>query len=158
MMMRRGLTAAGLVLTAVVLVAGGRAQPARTSPTQHLCGAVDKQFIRAAALSNTELAMLGADYMKGELGPKGAIAQTTNAALSLEVTAPRDPSLKLARVLMHAMLLEYGNAIHAQWKGGNPGKHMYRSYSLANYAHQVLTDAQPTLEPQGCSVAQLLAS
>jgi hypothetical protein len=157
MMMRRGLTAAGLVLTAVVLVAGGRAQPARTSPTQHLCGAVDKQFIRAAALSNTQLAMLGHDYMAGDLGPKSAIAQADDAALAIEVTAPHDPSLKLTRVLMRGMLVEYGRAIHAQWKGGNPGKHMYRSYSLANYAHQVLTDAQPKLEPQGCSVGELLA-
>jgi hypothetical protein len=145
-------------MTAVVLVAGGRAQPARTSPTQHLCGALDKQFIRAASLSNTELALLGQDYLSGSLTAKAAIAQTGNAAIALDVTAPRDPSLKLARVLMHGMLVEYGRAIHAQWKGGNPGKHMYRSYSLANYAHQVLTDAQPLLEPQGCSVGDLLAS
>jgi hypothetical protein len=156
-MMRRGLTAAGLVMAAVVLVAGGRAQPAKTSPTRHLCGAQDKQFIRAATLSNLQLSMLGQDYVSGHLTAKDAIAQTGNAALGIKITEPRDPSLKLARVLMHGMLVEYGRAIHAQWKGGNPGKHMYRSYSLANYTHQVLTEAQPVLEPQGCSVGGLLA-
>ena len=144
-------------MTAVVLVAGGRAEPAKTSPTRHSCGAVDKQFIHAAALSNTQLAMLGQDYVSGSLTAKDAIAQTTNAALGIKITAPRDPSLKLARTLMHGMFVEYGRAIRAQWQGGNPGKHMYRSYSLANYTHQVLADAQPTLATQGCSVGDLLA-
>jgi hypothetical protein len=144
-------------MTAVVLVAGGRAQPARTSPTQHVCGALDKQFIRAASLSNTQIAMLGQDYLSGDLNAKDAIAETGNAALGIEITAPRDPSLKLARVLMHGMFVEYGRAIRAQWKGGNPGKHMYRSYSLANYAHQVLAGAQPQLQAVGCSVGDLLA-
>jgi hypothetical protein len=156
-MLRRGLTAAGLVMTAVVFVAGGRAQPAHTSPTQHSCGAVDKQFIRAAALSNTQIAILGQDYLNGDLNAREAIEQTDNAALGIKITAPHDPSLKLARVLMHGMFVEYGRAIRAQWKGGNPGKHMYRSYSLANYAHQVLATAQPMLENEGCSVGGLLA-
>jgi hypothetical protein len=144
-------------MAAVVLVAGSRAQPAKTSSTQHVCGAVDRQFVRAAALSSTELALVGQDYLSGDLPAADAISQTRNAALRLSVTAPRDPSLKLARVLMHGMLVEYGKAIRAQWKGGSPGKHMYRSYSLANYAHQVLADAEPTLQRQGCPVGDLLA-
>jgi hypothetical protein len=144
-------------MSAVVLVAGGRAQPAKPSPIQHMCGALDKQFIRAAALSNTQIAMLGQDYLSGGLNARDAISETGNAALGIRITAPTDPSLKLARVLMHGMFIEYGRAIRAQWKGGNPGKHMYRSYSLANYAHQVLTEAQPTLQSQGCSVGDLLA-
>jgi hypothetical protein len=122
-----------------------------------MCGALDRQFIRAAALSNTQLAMLGQDYLSGELNARSAISETANAALGVKLTAPDDPSLKLARVLMNGMFVEYGRAIRAKSKGRNPGRHMYRSYSLANYAHQVLADAQPTLQTQGCPVADLLA-
>jgi hypothetical protein len=144
-------------MSAVVLVAGSRAQPAKTSPIQHMCGASDRQFIRAAALSNTEIAMLGQDYLSGSLNARAAISETANAALGVKLTSPNDPSLKLARVLMNGMFVEYGRAIRVKSKGGNPGGHMYRSYSLANYAHQVLSDAQPTLQAQGCPVGDLLA-
>ena len=153
-MLRTGLTAAGLVLAAVVLVAGGRAEPAHTS---HLCSAQDKEFINAAALSTTALTLLGEDYQAGRLSPKLAIAQTRNAELGIRNTDPRDRSLTLARTLMRGMMVEYGRAVRAQWKGtGDASSHMYRSYSLANYAHEVLVDAEPALDGLGCSVAGLL--
>jgi hypothetical protein len=154
-MLWRGLTAAGLVIVAVVLVAGGRAQPAQTSTT-HFCGAQDRQFIRAAQMSNVEIVMLGQDYTAGRVAPAEAIQSARNAALRVKSTTPRDPSLKLARVLMRGMFTEYGRAIRAQWKGGDAGRHMYRSYSLANYAHQVLETAEPALAKRGCSVADML--
>jgi hypothetical protein len=141
-------------MAAVMLIAGGRAEPAAPS-TLHSCGALDRQFIRAASLSNVELTMLGQDYADG-VEPTTVIQGARNAALRVKGTSPQDPSLRLARVLMRGMLAEYGRAIHAQWKGGNPGRHMYRSYSLANYAHQVLTAAEPALTKQGCAVGDLL--
>lgn len=144
-------------MAAVVLVAGGRAQPAKTSSIAHHCGAQDRQFIHAAVLANTQIAMVGQDYVSGDIAPGDAVAQTRNAALAIRITDPRDPSLKLARTLMHSMAVEYGLALRAKWKGGNPGKHMYRSYSLANYANQVLTDARPALDAAGCSVGELLS-
>lgn len=158
-MLRKALTAAGLLLAAVVLVAGGRAEPARTA--SHSCGALDKQFLQAASLSSASIELLAQDYQSGSLSPKQAIEQTRQAAIGIRITSPRDPSLKLARVLMGAMYEEYGRALRAQWKGNeanghDAGSHMYRSYSFANYAHQVLKDAEPALEKQGCSVAALL--
>jgi hypothetical protein len=33
---------------------------------------------------------------------------------------------------------------------------MYRAYGLANFARDVLAEAQPALQPQGCDVAALL--
>ena len=153
-MLRTGLTAAGLVLAAVVLVAGGRAEPAHTS---HYCSAQDKEFIHAAALSTTALTLLGQDYQAGTLSAKQAIAQTRNAELGIRNTSPRDRSLKLARTLMRGMMVEYARAVRAQWKGtDDAGSHMFRSYSLANYGHDVLVDAEPSLERLGCSVAALL--
>jgi len=155
-MLRRGLTAAGLVIAAVVLVAGGRAEPAQ-SHAAHTCGALDRQFIKAAGLSSAAVEVLGQDLVAGDVEPADAIAQAKDAALGLEVTKPRDRSLELVRVLMRGMITEYEKAIHAQWKGkGNAGEHMYRSYSFANYAHQVLVQAQGPLEAKGCSLADLL--
>ena len=155
-MLRRGLTAAGLVVAAVALVAGGRAEPARTSGVSHVCGALDKQFIRAAAISNASVELLGHDFVVGDLSAPDALSQTREAALGIRLTEPRDPSLKLTRTLMHGMVVEYGRAIHARWKGGNASAHMYRSYSLANYAHDVLIEAEPALSHEGCSLAELL--
>jgi hypothetical protein len=155
-MLRKGLTAAGLLVAAVILVAGSRAQPAQTSTVAHTCGAQDRQFLRAAALSNTEVALLGQDFVRGELTAAEAIAQTRDAALGLQLTSPRDPTLRLARSLMRGMFVEYGRAIRAQSKGGNPGRHMYRSYSLANYAHQELAGAEVSLTRLGCPVSGLL--
>lgn len=153
-MLRTGLTAAGLALAAVVLVAGGRAEPARSA---HFCGAQDKQFLHAAALSSTTLTLLGQDYQSGAVTARQAIAQTHNAQLMIEDTSPRDPSLKMARDLMRGYMIEYQRAVRAQWKGtGDAGSHMYRSYSLANYGHQVLVEAAPALDKLGCSVEPLL--
>jgi len=154
-MLRPGLTAAGLLLVTVVLAAGGRAEPARTQ-TKHTCSALDKQFLRAAALSSVSISAIGRDYQSGAVSAKEAIAETRDAALGLQMASPRDPSLKLARTLMRSMYVEYGRAIRAQWKGGDAGAHAYRSYSLANYVHQVLADAGPALGRVGCSVSSLL--
>ncbi len=161
-MLRRALTAAGLLLAAVVLVAGGRAEPA-TSASPHVCGALDRQFVRAASLSSASIELLAQDYQSGSLSAKDAIEQTHEAQVGIRITSPRDPSLKLARVLMGAMYEEYGLALRAQLrtetgKGGgeDAGSHMYSSYSFANYAHQVLKDAEPALAERGCSVSALL--
>ena len=39
---------------------------------------------------------------------------------------------------------------------GNAGPHMYRAYGLANYAHDVLSRAQPALKVRGCDLTDLL--
>jgi len=156
-MLRRGLTAAGLVIAAVVLMAGGRGGAAGHTTAAHSCTALDKQFVKAASLSSTSIMLLGQDYSAGDVEPKDAIYETQQAMIGIDITDPQDASLKLVKSLMHGMFVEYGRAIRAQWKGkGDPGEHMYRSYSLANYAHQVLLQAQPGLEAKGCPLADLL--
>jgi hypothetical protein len=155
-MLRTGLTAAGLALAAVVLVAGGRAEPAHTGTT-HRCGAQDRQFVHAAQLGSSELSIAGDDYQSGALTAKEAIAETRDAQIALVNTSPLDPSLKLTKALMRGMMQEYQRALRAQSKGtADAGLHMYRSYSLANYAHQTLVDAQPALDKLGCDVGPLL--
>jgi hypothetical protein len=55
------------------------------------------------------------------------------------------------------MFNEYGDAVRLQSKGKpDAGARMYRAYGLANFARDVLQQAQPALAKHGCDVAPLL--
>lgn len=153
-MLRSGVIAAGLVVAAIVLVAGGHAAPAR-SPV-HTCSATDRQFISAAELNISSIGMFGESYLRGQAKAKDVIGAARDASVALGKTSPRDTSLSSARGLMRAMFNEYGRAIRAHAKGRSAGKHMYRAYSLANFAHSVLEEAQPGLAKRGCDIKDLL--
>lgn len=153
--MRSGVIAAGLVVAAVVLVAGGRAAPSRGGVT-HSCSATDRQFISVAELNISSIGMFGEDYLHGSAKATEVVGAARDASRAMSDTDPRDDSLSSARQLMRAMFLEYGRAVHAHAVGKDAGKHMYRAYSLANFAHQVLEQAEPGLASRGCDVHDLL--
>jgi hypothetical protein len=147
-----------LLLLAVAAAGLALYRPGRTataSPARS-CVAADRQFLRAAALGDAELAVVGQSFAAGQGEPAEAIAETRAAALAIDAAAPRDEALKRAQVLLRGMVVEYGRAIRAQWKGGNPGRHMFRSYTLRNAARAVLEGAAPGLERAGCPVRALL--
>ena len=54
------------------------------------------------------------------------------------------------------MFNEYGEAVRLQSEGKEAGERMYRAYGLANFAHDVLAQAQPDLLERGCDVGPLL--
>jgi hypothetical protein len=147
------LTAALLVLCAVPLVAGC-AQVAAAA--QHTCSATDKQFIGVTQLNMDMLGYWSQNLQSGEARPGEVIAQTKDAAARVTATAPTDPALAQARQIVRAMLVEYWRAIAAQVHNRPAGPHMMRAYGLANFAHDVLTQAQPALQAQGCNVQSLL--
>src|SRR5919202_175495 len=153
-MMRSGVIAAGLVVAAVVLVAGGRAAPTRTPA--HTCSATDRQFISAAELNISSVGLFGESYLHGSANAKEVVGAARDASTAMSATDPRDTSLASARRLMRAMFLEYARAVKAHAKGADAGRHMYRAYSLANFAHEVLTSAEPALAKRGCDVKDLL--
>ena len=153
-MMRSGVIAAGLVVAAIVLVAGGHAAPTR-GPA-HTCSATDRQFISAAELNISSIGMFGEDYLHGNAKAKEVIGAARDASRAMSDTDPRDKSLSSARQLMRAMFLEYGRAVKAHASGKDAGKHMYRAYSLANFAHEVLEEAEPGLASRGCDIHDLL--
>jgi hypothetical protein len=155
MIMRSGVIAAGLVVAAVVLVAGGRAAPSRGGVT-HTCSATDRQFISVAELNISSIGMFGEDYLHGNAQAKEVVFAARDASRQMGATDPRDGSLSSARRLMRAMFLEYGRAVRAHAAGKDAGKHMYRAYSLANFAHEVLVEAEPGLAKRGCDVKDLL--
>jgi hypothetical protein len=54
------------------------------------------------------------------------------------------------------MFLEYRKAIQANTHRQSPGKHIYRAYGLANFAHDLLVHEQKPLLKRGCDVSPLL--
>lgn len=152
-MRRFGVTAAGLLLVAVAIAAAGRAEPVRAF---HPCSATDRQFLRVAASNVETVQLMGQSYASGDGAATEVITAARNAALGVDRTAPRDLDLKQARVFVHGMFTEYGRAIRAREQGRDAAAHMYRAYSLANYAHAVLDEARPGLAKAGCEVSNLL--
>lgn len=150
------LTAAGLLvgLVAVVAVARGGAPPA--AHVEHTCSATDRKFLREAALNMVAVGKSGRDYLSGEGRAKDAIEDATRAADIVYGTRPTDPSLDKARVLVATMFREYRKALTARSRNRDAGAYMYRAYGLANFAHEVLAAAEPQLRERGCDVAGLL--
>ena len=137
---------------AVVLFVGGTGSAA----VAHTCSATDRQFMSVAQLNMAALGSLSEDYLHGDAKPAEVIGQTQMAVIGLRNTNPSDPSLAKTRTILRAMFLEYGRAIRADQKHRDPGKYIYRAYGLANFAHDVLSDAKPGLMKRGCDVSPLL--
>jgi len=152
---RNGLIAAGLALFAavVLLTGGGRA---RSATVQHTCSATDRQFITATELNMTALGVWSDDYRSGAATASEVISEARKAAKRVSTLQPRDRSLRTTQSLVAGMLTEYGRAMLAKSKHKDAAPHMYRAYGLANFAHDVLTDAALELRQRGCDVSGLL--
>jgi hypothetical protein len=151
---RIGVTAAALGLAfAVGLAVHGGGDEALA----HTCSATDKRFIQTAKTNMTALTIWVDGYRSGEIAAQEVARQAHDAAKRVGYVTPRDPSLRDAQRLIYAMFDEYGSAVSlADRKRGDAGEHMHRSYGLANFAREVLAEAQPALAKRGCDVAPLL--
>ena len=96
------------------------------------------------------------DYLRGQAKSAEVIRETKEVMRSLTNTRPADPSLTRTKLLLRAMFLEYEKAIQANAHHRSAGKHIYRAYGLANFAHDLLAREQKPLERQGCDVSSLL--
>jgi hypothetical protein len=105
----------------------------------------------------TALSIWAEGYKAGELEAEEVARQASDAARRVGYVKPRDPSLKLSQRLINAMFREYGEAVSVGPKEKQrAGLHMHRAYGLANFAREVLTQAQPALAREGCDVTPLL--
>ena len=147
-----GLAVAIFATGSLVLLVGGNSKAA----VIHTCSATDRQFLGAAQLNMAALGTLSEDYLQGEAKADDVIMQTDSAIASLRNTDPSDPSLSKTRAILRAMFLEYGRAIRADKHHHDPGQYVYRAYGLANFAHDVLSQARPALAKRGCDVSPLL--
>jgi hypothetical protein len=148
---RIGVLAATLFLLACASGCGRSGEP-----LGHTCVATDKRFIATASVDVTALGMLSADYQSGGAEPREVAQQAFDAAERVSHVEPRDPSLRTAQRYLDAMFNEYGAAVTLQGEGKDAGERMYRAYGLANFAHDVLIQAQPELLKRGCDVEPLL--
>ncbi len=136
----------------LVLLVGGNGRAA----VVHTCSATDRQFIGAAQLNMAALGSLSQDYLAGDAKAREVIEQADAAVTAMLNTNPSDTSLAKTRQILRAMFSEYGRAIRADAHHHNPGKYIYRAYGLANFAHDILAQAQPGLAERGCDVSPLL--
>jgi len=137
----------------VLLTGGGRADGASL---EHTCSATDRQFIRVAALNIVGVGMTGDSYRSGDSSAKRVVAEARAAAARVDRLQPRDPSLVETREMLAVMFTEYARAMAARANDRPAGRHMYRAYQVANFAHAVLVDAEPELRRRGCDVSGLL--
>ena len=137
----------------LVTFAGGRAD---AHAAGHSCSATDRDFLSTAQLNLTAVNMLAQQYLGGEAKAADVIRETRDAAAVINGTKPSDRSLEKTRRLLNAMFNEYARAIHAKSRKRDAGRHIYRAYGLANFAHDVLVQAGPSLKAQGCDVTPLL--
>lgn len=150
----------GVIATALVLAFSigfaSRGPDGREGSPSHSCGATDKRFIRTASVNMTELGIWAAAYKDGSAAPEAVAEEARAAAKRVAYVTPRDPSLVTAQRFMTAMFSEYGEAVELYGAGKNAGERMYRAYGLANFARDVLVDAQPALSARGCDLSPLL--
>jgi hypothetical protein len=147
-----GLVVAIVAVSSSALLIGGNSNAA----VSHTCSATDRQFLGTAQLNMAALGTLSQDYLQGDAKADDVIEQTDSAVTSLLNTNPSDPSLSKTQKIMRAMFLEYGRAIRADKHHRDPGQYIYRAYGLANFAHDVLSQAEPALAKRGCDVSPLL--
>ena len=147
-----GLALAIFAMGLLVLLVGGNGRAA----VVHTCSATDRQFIGTAQLNIAALGSLSEDYLRGDAKARDVIEQSEAAVAGMLNTNPSDPSLSKTRHILRAMFSEYGRAIRADARHHNPGKYIYRAYGLANFAHDILAQAQPALSERGCDVSPLL--
>ena len=136
----------------LVFLVGGNGRAA----VVHTCSATDRQFLGTAQLNMAALGSISEDYLHGNAKADDVLEQTDSAVSGLVNTDPSDPSLSKTRTILRAMFQEYGQAIRADKHHHDPGKYIYRAYGLANFAHDVLSQAQPALAKRGCDVSPLL--
>jgi hypothetical protein len=153
---KHGLTAAGLLLAGLALFVALSGGHGANAATGHTCSATDKQFISAAQVNLTSMDLWGQQYLSGSAKASDVVERAEQAAQIVGGMEPRDPSLTKTRNLLDAMFTEYGRAIQAKGHHRDAGPHMYRAYGLANFAHDVLVQAQPALKVRGCDVTPLL--
>ena len=145
-----------VIAAALFLLVGAIGCSGARESREHSCGATDQKFIQTASVDVTALGVLNADYQSGFAEPDEVAQQAFDAAKRVTHVEPDDFSLRAAQRYLDGMFREYGEAVTMQAKGKDASDRMYRAYGLANFAHDVLVQAQPALLKRGCDVGPLL--
>lgn len=125
-------------------------------PIAHSCTAKDQSFIHTASVNVTALGALANEFRSGAVEPQEVALEAFDSAERVAHVRPKDPSLRQAQTYLGGMFNEYGAAVELIGEGEDASERMHRAYGLANFAREVLAEAQPELQSQGCDVAPLL--
>jgi hypothetical protein len=156
-MRRIALYGLGLLLASVLALTYATTSRAKArGPVRHTCSVTDRASIETAKTNMTAVELWGQQYVDGDVAPGEVGAESSRAAKIVGATAPTDPSLAQTRALLVAMFTEYRKAMEQEAKDGQAGDHIFHAYGLANFAHDVLVQAEPALGKRGCDVAALL--
>jgi len=130
--------------------------PTGKAQIAHTCSPMDRQFIDVAQLNLVAVSSSADDFLHGSAKAGSVIDTTETSRANVMATHPEDPSLSQTRGILSAMFTEYARAIKADQHHQDPGKHIFQAYSLANYAHDILSRAQAPLARRGCDISPLL--
>ena len=156
-MRRIALYGVGLLLAFLVGLSYATTSRANgRGPVRHTCTPTDRDFIETARTNMTAISLWGQQYLDGEADATDVADQSARSAKIVAGTAPTDVSLAKARKLLVGVFTEYQRAMERQAKHHDAGRHIYQAYGLANFAHDVLAEAEPGLAKRGCDVAPLL--
>lgn len=156
-MRRIALYGVGLLLAAVLGLTYATTTRAKTrGHAAHTCTPTDRDFIETARTNIAAIGLWGQQYLEGDTDADDVAAQSSRAAKIVGSTTPTDTSLAQARKLLIGVFSEYEKAMEQQAKHRDAGRHIFHAYGLANFAHDVLAQAEPGLAKQGCDVAPLL--
>jgi hypothetical protein len=122
----------------------------------HSCSAKDRHFLQTAGVDVTAFGLWRQDYRTGSITAREASREAFDAAERVGHVEPSDPSLRTAQRYLDGMFTEYGEAVKLHAEGKDGGERMYLAFTFANGAHEVLAEAQPALQQEGCDVAALL--
>jgi hypothetical protein len=153
---RIGVTAAALVLTLVFGALAVRAANGPEGTIAHSCTATDQSFIHTASIDVTALGALANEFRSGAVEAEEVATEAFDAADRVRRVEPEDPSLRAAQAYLGGMFSEFGSALALLAKGKDGSARIQRAYGLANFARDILAEAQPALHGKGCDVGPLL--
>jgi hypothetical protein len=156
-MRRIALYGLGLLLASALALTYVTSSRAKTGgPVSHTCSVTDRAFIDGAKTNVDAVDLWGQQYLDGDAAPGDVAGESVRASKIVGATSPTDPSLVQTRKLLVAMFTAYGKAMEQRAKHRDAGNNIFQAYGLANFAHDVLLQAEPALAKRGCDVSPLL--
>ena len=145
-----------LLASAIALTYATSSRATAGGPVSHTCSVTDRAFIEGARTNMVAVDLWGQQFLDGDATPGDVAAESARAAKIVGATSPTDPSLKQTRTLLVAMFAAYRKAMEQRAKHRDPGEQIFHAYGLANFAHDVLLEAEPALARRGCDISPLL--
>ena len=142
-----------LVFTAGTAFAGRNV--GTTAAASYTCSAADRKFIDVARVNLPAFATWKDDFVGGGVDDTTFAAVAAETAALMGRTSPQDRSLAQARLLVGAMLAEFGRAASEREAGGLGAKPLLHAQELDATLRGHFAEAAPGLAAVGCEISAL---